>query len=114
MSKSSHIRERRLEVPDAEFRSLAISCLKECAEGRWGLFGQNDHLDPKGSKFSHWPEARRVGEIALEIQAIRSEFGGANWFCDRFLYFCSLRGSNVLGEPKLATQLIEEFESHRD
>jgi hypothetical protein len=105
MSKSEKIREMRLVEIESEFRPLLLSCLRECAQGRYGLFGQNDHLDPEG-RYWAWPEAKRLKDLALEIKSIQQEFGQANESCERFLQLCSLKGSNVPGEPKLATEFL--------
>jgi hypothetical protein len=51
MTKRDKIRQAKLEQLeqlDSEFRLLLLSCLEECARGRWGLFGQHDHVDPEG------------------------------------------------------------------
>jgi len=107
MSKRERIRGARLAEIEAEFRTLLPSCLRECARGRYGLFGQNDHLDPEGRYWS-WPEAKRLKQLAEEIRAIRLEFGQTNKECERFLELCSLRGPNVSGEPKLAAELLAQ------
>jgi hypothetical protein len=109
MSKSEKVREARLAEIETEFRATLPDCLRACARGRYGLFGQNDHLDPDGRYWS-WPEAKRLKELAQEIQAIRLESGQNNKECERFLDLCALRGSNVPGEPKLAAQLLAELD----
>jgi hypothetical protein len=111
MTKSQKHRETRLVEIENEFRTLLLSCLRECAQGRWGLFGQNDHLDPEGRYWS-WPEAKRLKDLAQEIKSIRLEFGQNNENCDRFLYLCSLRGSNVSGEPKLAAEFLNGIDQN--
>jgi len=69
MTKREAIRQRRLENLESEFRLLLPRVLKECAAGRWGLFGQNDHFDE--SKYLYWPDAEHLKEMALEISLIR-------------------------------------------
>jgi hypothetical protein len=105
MSKHQKIQERRLVQLENEFLSLLLSCLRECAQGRWGLFGQNDHADPEG-RYWRWPEAKRLRNLAEEITSLQSEFGQTNERCERFLQLCSLRGPNVPGEPKLAADFL--------
>jgi hypothetical protein len=51
-----------------------------------------------------------VKDQAKEIHALRQEFGEPNPLAERFLHYCSLRGANVPGEPKLAKALIDEIE----
>ena len=108
MTKRQKIREMRLVEVESEFHSLLLSCLRECAQGRYGLFGQNDHLDPEG-RYWNWLEAKRLKNLAQEIKLIRLEFGQANENCERFLQLCSLRGSNVSGEPKLAAEFLADI-----
>ncbi len=108
MTRSSKARQQRLEQLEAEFKSLLLSCLREAANGRYGLFGQNDHLDPL-HRYWNWPEAQRVVEMANEIQKLRSDAGESNSLAERLLHFRSLRGSNVPGEPKLANKFLEEL-----
>jgi hypothetical protein len=40
--KNRSIKEQRLDALENDFRPLLLSCLGECADGRYGLFGQND------------------------------------------------------------------------
>lgn len=108
MTRSSKARHNRLAQLESDFEPLLLSCLRESANGRYGLFGQNDHLDPE-HRYWNWPEAQRVVEMAEEIQALRSETGGSNSLAERLLHFRSLRGSNVPGEPKLAKKFLEEL-----
>lgn len=108
MTKRQKILEAKLEQMENEFRPLLVSCLRECALGRYGLFGQNDHLDPEG-KYWRWPDAKRLKALAQEIQSIRSGFSRSDKDCERFLQLCSLRGSNVPGEPKLAAEFLAEL-----
>jgi hypothetical protein len=75
-----------------------------CA-GRSGLFGQHDHFEE--SRYLHWPEAEQLKDMAREIHSIREDFGESNPQVERFLHYCSLRGPNVPGEPKLAQSLLD-------
>ena len=111
MSKREKIREARLAEAEDEFRPLLVSCLRECARGRWGLFGQNGQLDPEGRLWI-WPEAQRLRDLAGEIRSLRQEFGQINSECERFLQLCSLRGSNVPGEPKLASEFLADIDQN--
>lgn len=107
MTKSSKVRNDRLHQLEAEFKPLLLSCLLESANGRYGLFGQNEHLDPE-RKYLKWPEAQKLVGMAEEIQSLRSESGESNTLAERLLQFRSLRGSNVPGEPKLAKKFLAE------
>jgi len=108
MTQGSNIRDHRLSQLEGGFAPLLISCLHQAANGRYGLFGQNDHLDPE-HQYWNWPEARCVVEMAEEIRALRSEAGELNNLAERLLHFRSLRGSNVPGEPKLAKEFLQEL-----
>jgi len=108
MTKGEKLKRRRLEEIEGEIGPLLLSCLEECAQGRWGLFGQNDRLDGD-HRYWHWPEADRLKELALEIESLRLEFGQPNRLAQRFLHYRSLRGSNVPGEPKLAFTFLDEI-----
>lgn len=112
MTKRQKIREMRLNEIEGEFLRLLLSCLRECAQGRYGLFGQNDHLDPTG-RYWGWPEAKRLKTLAHEIKSLRLEFGQTEEHCERFIQLCSLRGPNVPGEPKLAAEFLAALSKAR-
>lgn len=105
MTKRQKVQEMRLIQIEDEFRFLLLSCLRECSQGRYGLFGQNDHLDPEG-RYWPWPEAKRLKNLAQEIRSLWTEFGQTNEQCERFIRLSSLRGPNVPGEPKLAADFL--------
>jgi len=100
---------RELNGLEEEFQTLLPGCLRVCAGGRYGLFGQNDHLGL--AKWFAWPEAERLRLITGRIQELRAQYGGVNLACEVFVKFCSLRGSNVPGEPKLAEAMLEYLAS---
>jgi hypothetical protein len=108
MTRASKNRQSRLSQLEAEFEPLLLLCLQQSANGRYGLFGQNDHLDPE-HRYWNWPEARRVIEMAEEIRALRSEAGEVNSLAERLLHSRSLRGPNIPGEPKLANEFLREL-----
>jgi hypothetical protein len=108
MSLRSKVDQKRLEQLEKDFEHTLISCLRECARGRWGLFGQNDLADPE-HKYWRWPEADQLRADAAAIQRLSSEFGKSNSLCDRFELYCRMRGPNVPGEPKLATKFLDEI-----
>lgn len=108
MPRSLKIRRNRLSQLESEFEPLLLSCLQQAANGRYGLFGQNDHLDPE-HRYWNWLEAQHVVEMAEEIQTLRSEAGESNNLAERLLHFRSLGGPNVPGEPKLAKEFLQEL-----
>ena len=105
--KNRSIKEQRLDALENDFRPLLLACLGECADGRYGLFGQND--GPELARYYQWDDAECLKEMALEIRAFRAEFGQPNTLAERFLHYSSLRGSNVPGEPKVAKAFLDEI-----
>jgi hypothetical protein len=105
--KNRSIKEQRLDALEEDFRPLLLACLGECADGRYGLFGQND--SPELVPYYQWDEAERLKQMAHEIRAFRAEFGQPNALAERFLHYASLRGSNVPGEPKVAKVFLDEI-----
>ena len=103
----ARIQQHRLAELEAEFELSLIPVLKECAAGRWGLFGQNEHSE--GNKYLHWTAAEDLKRCAKQIHVLRADFGQPNFAVERFLHYCSLRGANVPGEPKLAKVLLDEI-----
>ena len=73
--KNRSIKEQRLDALENDFRPLLLACLGECADGRYGLFGQND--GPELARYYQWDDAECLKEMALEIRAFRAEFGQA-------------------------------------
>ncbi len=113
MSRSDRIQKRRLEELEEEFEQLLTLCLQRCAKGRYGLFGQNEHLYAE-APYLAWPEAIRTHQLAEEIQALRHVFGDSNPLCEEFLQLrrrSLLRESNMPGEPKLAAYLLKKIEA---
>jgi RNAse (barnase) inhibitor barstar len=106
-SKRSPIQQSRLAEMETDFERSLIPLLKECAGGRWELFGQNDHLEER--RYLHWPAAEDLRRRAQQIHILRAEFGQPNSVVERFLHYCSLRGANVPGEPKLAKAFLDEI-----
>src|SRR5579871_6008884 len=104
MNRIARISARRLGQIESEFHPLLVSCLRQWAEGRWGLFGQND--PSPDARWLSWPEANRLKQLAQEIKAAHEATGTGNDVCNRFLALCALRGPNVPGEPKLAATFL--------
>jgi hypothetical protein len=102
------IKAQRLDELERDFRLMLITCLRQCLNGRWGLFGQNDGTE--GAKYLDWKDGENLKEIAQQIRDLRAEFGQPNPLVERFLHYCSLRGPNIPGEPKLAKAFLDEIE----
>lgn len=100
--------QQRLDSLEIEFDELLITCLRACAKGRYGLFGQNDTSEFRFDPL-RWDDALRLRELADEIHSARLEFGQPNPVCERFLELCHVRGANAPGEPKLAKAFLSEL-----
>jgi hypothetical protein len=89
------------------FTDQLLACLDECARGRHGLFG-----DPVGEENyeSTWPEAARLRELALAIQAVFSQNEQRHALADEFLDLCSMHGESHPGERKLSRQFLARIE----
>ena len=101
-------KDQKLADLESIFAPLLLTCLAQCGNGRWGLFGQNDSA--KAAKYLYWEDAQNLRGIALQIHALRAEFGQPNLHVERFLHYCSLHGPNVPGEPKLAKAFLDEIQ----
>lgn len=100
-------KDQRLRELESDFKPLLIECVRVCASGKWGLFGQ--HESPEAVRYDNWPEAQRLKTMAAEIREIRAEFGQPNELVERYAHYCSLKGPNDLGEPQLARAFLEEL-----
>ncbi len=109
MSKKERVMQAQLSSKEAQFNVLLRTCLAECADGRYGLFGQNAYADPD-DRYWAWPEAKRLRGLAVEIRDARSLTGELNPMAEKLLELCRLRGPNVPGEPKLAAQFLSELQ----
>jgi hypothetical protein len=106
MTKRSNILQTKLANSEQEFQILLVDCLHQAANGRWGLFDQVTPIDPEG-RIWNWPEAKRAKVLADEIQTLNQSFGTSNAICYEFQRLRSLQGSNILGESRLASQLLK-------
>jgi hypothetical protein len=57
----------RIDELEAEYRPLLLKALRECAAGRWGLFGHNEHLGPKSEPP---PTIGELTDLAQVIDAL--------------------------------------------
>jgi hypothetical protein len=97
--------EKKLQALELEFEHLLREALQSCAGGRWGLLGRH----PEQYRLK---EADQLQTLGQEVVALQQELGIVDefWPYSRFLHYCSIQGSNALGEPKLAKQFLEEIE----
>ena len=96
----------QLEMLARAFSDQLLACLDECARGRKGLFSENlsDEDEPT------WPEAARLRELALALQAVFSQQEERNALADEFLDLCTMHGESHPGERRLARTFLERIE----
>ena len=96
----------QLDTLSRAFSEQLLACLDECARGRHGLFSESI-----GEEEGHaWPEAARLRELAIALQAIFAQQGERNALCDEFLDLCSMHGESHPGERRLARAFLERIE----
>ncbi len=108
MAKSDR-HTHRLEELEESYRSILIKALTDCAGGRWGLFGQNEHLWSREKP----EELEELRELARSIDRIRASIGEEPFELHRKFEAARGRaGANDPGEPRLARawlQLLAEL-----
>jgi len=110
-NKPMNARAARLEAEiaslEAEFRRKLVAALRDCANGRWGLFGQNDHVQEAYSR-----EVEELLELGASIEELRRKVGISEPFelYDAFRAKRGWKGENALGEPRLAKEWLNELE----
>ena len=102
----AHRSDAEIASLETEFRTKLIAALRDCANGRWGLFGQNEHILGLSS-----PESEELMKIGASIEELRLKAGILDSF-ELYNSFKSKRGrhgANTLGEPRLAKKWLEEL-----
>ena len=97
----------QLELLARAFSEQLLACLDECARGRKGLFSEYVSDEDEGGA---WPEAARLRELAVAMQAIFAQLEERNALCDEFLDLCTIHGESHPGERKLARAFLERIE----
>ena len=92
----------QLETLSRVFAEQLLACLAECARGRRGLFSDVSLEDESHA----WPEAARLRELAIALQAISHQTEEPNALCDEFLDLCTIHGESHPGEPRLAREFL--------
>lgn len=98
-----------LEAAEQAFSDQLTACLEECARGRKGLFSDCAG-ETCGDAFGSWPEAARLRELALALQAASARMGRGNALAEEFLDLCSIHGESHPGERRLARTFLERIE----
>jgi hypothetical protein len=90
----------RIDQLEAEYRSKLVEALRECAAGRWGLFGHNEHISPRAKVPDVAEELSDLGRI---IDATRERVGlGPFPLHEQFRTSRGAVSANSIGEPKQA------------
>jgi hypothetical protein len=107
MDPRDQLARAELDELSRVFTEQLLACLDECARGRRGLFGE-----PMGeeSDESAWPEAVKLREFALALQAVFNQNDQRQALADEFLDLCSMHGESHPGERKLARMFLERIE----
>ncbi len=99
----------QLETLSKVFAAQLMACLEECARGRRGLFSDLELTE--GTDESHaWPEAARLRELAMALEAISNQAGEPNALCSEFLELCTIHGEANPGEARLAREFLARIE----
>jgi len=108
MDPRDEVEPDQLEMLASAFRDQLLACLEECARGRRGLFSAYEHLGGE-SDDQAWPEAARLRELAVALQAIFAQQEKQNELCDEFLDLCTIHGESNPGERKLARAFLDRI-----
>jgi len=107
MDPRDSVEPHQLDELNRVFSDQLLACLDACARGRHGLFA-----DPvSGDDEEHpWPEAARLRELAVALQAVLAQQEEHNALCDEFLDLCTMHGESHPGERRLARAFLERIE----
>lgn len=104
MDKGQRI-SQQLDELEREYRSVLEKALVDCAGGRWGLFGHNEHLGA-----SPPAEIGDLQSLSQAINRLRSQVGEPPFSLHE--EFEAARGradANAPGEPKQARAWLERL-----
>jgi len=108
MESQSETESGQMDALTSVFQDQLIACLDECARGRHGLFSEYEHLGEDDKRA--WPEAARLRQLAVGLQAILAQSGDSFALCDEFLDLCTIHGESNPGEPRLARAFLTRIE----
>jgi hypothetical protein len=106
MDPRDQMDSEQLDALSRVFSEQLLACLDACARGRHGLFSES--IGEEEGKF--WPEAARLRELAIALQAVFAQQGERNALCDEFLDLCSMHGELHPGERRLARVFLDRIE----
>ncbi|WP_133117231.1 hypothetical protein [Mesorhizobium sanjuanii] len=111
--REAALEKERQSLETAYFDALLVA-LRDCADGRWGLFRQNEGTLPPYLEDRHLPEsARRLDAIGDELVSVREKMGFTDLFApmQRLVELRAEQGSNRPGEPRLAQMFLNELKA---
>ena len=106
MDPRDQIDFEQMDLLSRAFSEQLMACLDACARGRHGLFSKQIAAEEGSS----WPEAERLRELAVALQAVLAQQSERNALCDEFLDLCSMHGESHPGERRLARMFLERIE----
>jgi hypothetical protein len=105
MGKAERL-SQQIDLMEAEYLSKLRDALHKCAEGEWGLFGQNDHHGYNQSSGA----LVNLRDTAASINALRQRLGEPSYALhDDFEAARGIGDSNQLGEPRLAQAWLKRL-----
>lgn len=105
MDKTERLSQQVDEL-EGEYRAVLMKALTDCAGGRWGLFGHNEHLHTYESP-SGLGELR---ELAQAINRLRARTGeGPFPLHEEFEAARGRADANAPGEPKQARAWLQQL-----
>ena len=109
MPKADALADRLTQL-EAEYRSLLVGALRECAAGYWGLFGHNEHLSPRAKA----PKVvEELADLAHVIDSVRLRLGQEPFpLHEQFQASRGRAGANSVGEPKQAQAWLVALGEH--
>jgi hypothetical protein len=107
--------EAHIRTLEEQFSADLVAALRECAAGKWGLFGRNDHLAVQLPllRSAYTLTAEALIEKGEEIGRLRRRLGMVEPFLlfTRYLEYRQMHSAHSPGEPKLAVQFLAELEN---
>jgi hypothetical protein len=107
--------EAQLHTLEGQFSADLVAALRDCAAGKWGMFGQNDAVIERQSsplrEMLQSDIAARLIAAGEEIEELRRRIGMVEPFLlfKRYLEYRQMQSANSPGEPKLAAQFLAEL-----
>lgn len=105
MDKADRL-SRELRSLEAEYEAVLKRALSDCANGRWGLFGQNEHI----RQVNPPSELVALRSLAQEIERLRQRLAlGPFSLHEEFEAERGRVGPNDVGEPRLARAWLDRL-----